>query len=194
MAPTERHVAHVLHGPVATLFARRFNPCAPTAHLPSCLAEQSCGTRGGQGLKKTRWVGAMSHHDRLSTAERSERMSRIRSVNTKPEMIVRRLVHSMGYRYRLHARDLPGTPDLVFGPRKKVIFVNGCFWHQHGCRRYRQPRTKTSFWDPKLARNKVRDQAVRAMLREKGWKTLTIWECHLTQRLLLANRIRRFLG
>lgn len=120
-------------------------------------------------------------------------MSRIRNADTKPEMIVRRLVHGMGYRYRLHTRDLSGNPDLAFRPRKKVIFIHGCFWHQHGCRQYRQPRTKRDFWEPKLARNKARDAEVRAMLRGSGWSALTVWECQLKRISPLTDRIRRFL-
>ena len=120
-------------------------------------------------------------------------MSRIRSVDTKPEMSVRRLVHGMGYRYRLHASDLPGHPDLVFRPRKKVIFVHGCFWHQHGCRQYRQPRTKLSFWEPKLAKNKKRDTEVLRELRKLGWRALVIWECQVKKELVLRNQIKRFL-
>jgi len=99
----------------------------------------------------------MVRFDPLTAAERSERMSRIRNADTKPEMIVRRLVHGMGYRYRLHVKNLPGNPDLVFPSRHKVIFVHGCFWHQHGCRQYRMPRTKRDFWLAKLASNKSRD-------------------------------------
>ena len=135
----------------------------------------------------------MPRYDPLTQAERSERMSRIRNADTKPEMIVRRLVYGIGYRYRLHVRDLPGNPDLVFRPRKMVIFVHGCFWHQHGCRQYRQPRTKRAFWDPKLARNKARDMAVRKHLRRLGWKTLTVWECQLRRVPQLADKIKRFL-
>lgn len=135
----------------------------------------------------------MARYDPLTQAERSKRMSLIRNANTKPEMIVRRLVYRMGYRYRLHVRDLPGNPDLVFRPRKMVIFVHGCFWHQHGCRYYRQPRTKRAFWEPKLARNKARDMEVRKYLRRLGWKTLTVWECQLRRVPQLADRIERFL-
>jgi DNA mismatch endonuclease (patch repair protein) len=135
----------------------------------------------------------MTRYDPLTKAERSERMSRIRNADTEPEMIVRRLVHGMGYRFRLHARDLPGNPDLVFRPRKKVIFVHGCFWHQHGCRQYRQPRTKRAFWEPKLARNKLRDAEVRKMLQMQGWKTMTVWECQLRRTGQLATRLTRLL-
>jgi DNA mismatch endonuclease (patch repair protein) len=135
----------------------------------------------------------MPQYDPLTPAQRSERMSRIRSANTKPEIIVRKLVHGMGYRYRLHARDLPGHPDLVFRSRKKVIFVHGCFWHQHGCRQYRQPRTKQSFWEPKLAKNKERDAKVQRDLRRLGWRVLVIWECQLKKEAPLRSRIKRFL-
>jgi DNA mismatch endonuclease (patch repair protein) len=135
----------------------------------------------------------MQRYDPLTPAERSERMSRIRSIDTKPEMIVRRLVHGMNYRYRLHASDLPGNPDLVFRSRKMVVFVHGCFWHQHGCHQYVQPRTNQSFWEPKLTRNKSRDMEVLRDLRKLGWKTFVIWECQLQRLPQLAKRIRRFL-
>lgn len=136
----------------------------------------------------------MTRYDPLTPAERSERMSRIRNVNTKPELNVRRLIHAMGYRYRLHACDLPGTPDLVFRPRKKVIFIHGCFWHQHGCRQYRQPCTNSSFWEPKLAKNKERDAKVRSELRKLGWGVMAIWECQVKKEAKLRSRIKRFLG
>ncbi len=135
----------------------------------------------------------MTRYDPLTKAERSELMSRIRNADTKPEMIVRRLVHGMGYRYGLHTRDVPGNPDLVFRPRKKAIFVHGCFWHQHRCRHYRQPRTKLAFWEPKLARNKTRDEEVLRLLRKQGWKAITVWECQLRHTHELTFRIRRFL-
>lgn len=135
----------------------------------------------------------MPSFDPLTPSERTERMSRIRNADTKPEMIVRRIVHGMGYRYRLHAPDLPGRPDLVFRPRQKVIFVHGCFWHQHGCRQYRQPRTKRSFWEPKLEGNKKRDNRNQYKLREMGWKFLIIWECELQDKGNLRKRINEFL-
>lgn len=135
----------------------------------------------------------MPSFDPLTPSERSKRMSRIRNADTKPEMIVRRIVHAMGYRYRLHAPDLPGRPDLVFRPRQKVIFVHGCFWHQHGCRQYRQPRTKRSFWEPKLEGNKDRDKRNQNKLSEMGWKFLVIWECELQDKGKLRKRINEFL-
>lgn len=135
----------------------------------------------------------MPFFDPLTPSERSKRMSRIRNADTKPEMIVRRIIHGMGYRYRLHASDLPGRPDLVFRPRQKVIFVHGCFWHQHGCRQYRQPRTKRFFWEPKLQGNKERDKKNLNKLSAMGWKFLVIWECELQDREKLMKRIKGFL-
>ena len=135
----------------------------------------------------------MTRYDPLTKDERSERMSRIRSADTKPEMVVRRIVHRMGYRYRLHAKGLPGNPDLAFKARRKVIFVHGCFWHQHGCRQYRMPRTRTDFWDPKLQTNKTRDAKVQRELRELGWKVLIVWECEIKDLVGLQERITAFL-
>lgn len=135
----------------------------------------------------------MSRYDPLTPIERSERMAKIKNANTKPEMIVRQMVYSMGYRYRLHVRSLPGNPDIVFRPREKAIFVHGCFWHQHGCRQYKMPRTKLSFWKPKLTKNKVRDAKVKRDLRKLGWQTMSIWECQIKKETMLKHRIESFL-
>lgn len=135
----------------------------------------------------------MTRYDPLTKEERSERMSRVRSIDTKPELVVRRLVHSMGYRYRLHSGTLPGSPDLIFSSRRKVIFVHGCFWHQHGCRKYRMPRTRRDFWEPKLERNKVRDRKVRAELRAMRWQVMVIWECQTKNLDRLQHRLVAFL-
>lgn len=132
-------------------------------------------------------------HDPLSPSERTERMSRIRSGDTKPEMAVRRLVYSMGYRYRLRVKDLPGRPDLVFKGRKKVIFVHGCFWHQHGCDHYRMPRSRTDFWLTKLAKNVARDEKVMRELSGMGWRVLVIWECQLRDMRRVERAVRGFL-
>jgi DNA mismatch endonuclease, patch repair protein len=134
-----------------------------------------------------------SRFDPLTSEERSERMSHIRNSNTKPEMMVRRLVYGLGYRYRLHDKGLPGKPDLVFRSRYKVIFIHGCFWHQHGCRQYRMPKTRLDFWEPKLANNKAHDVRVQKNLRKLGWKCLIIWECQLRRPTILRTRIERFL-
>ncbi|WP_423925466.1 very short patch repair endonuclease [Candidatus Palauibacter sp.] len=135
--------------------------------------------------------------DTLTVRERSERMSRIRSRDTKPEMRVRRLVHGLGYRYRLHSEDLPGRPDLVFRSRRKVIFVHGCFWHRHeGCSRNRLPKSpeRRDFWREKLDGNARRDRSKEAALRRLGWEILVIWECETKDLDPLAERVRAFLG
>lgn len=125
----------------------------------------------------------------------TERMARIRKVDTKPELIVRKLTHAMGYRYRLHRRDLPGAPDLVFPARRKVIFVHGCFWHRHACSDGRKlPRSKPEYWAPKLERNKQRDQVNVAQLQEQGWDVLCLWECQLKDLERLREEISQFLG
>ena len=123
-------------------------------------------------------------------------MSRVRGRDTKPEMLVRRIAHGMGYRYRLHRRDLPGSPDLVFPARKKVVFVHGCFWHQHPdpkCPLVRLPKTKLDFWRPKLETNRKRDERNVALLAELGWDTLEIWECQTKSWKDLQARMREFL-
>ena len=121
-------------------------------------------------------------------------MSRIRSKDTRPEMIVRRLAHSLGYRYRLHVRTLPGTPDLVFPARRKIINVSGCFWHMHGCGRCRIPATRRRYWLAKLLRNKERDRQSRRALRRQGWDVLNLWECQMGNAERLERRIVQFLG
>lgn len=132
--------------------------------------------------------------DKLSPAERSENMRRIRSRNMKPELIVRSLAHRLGYRFRLHRKDLPGKPDLVFGSRRKVIFVHGCFWHQHGrCIDSKLPKSNTEYWHPKLMRNVERDAASIRALRAAKWQSLVIWECETKDESRLARKIGRFL-
>lgn len=132
--------------------------------------------------------------DTLSTGERKERMSRVRNKDTKPEMCVRRLVHSLGYRYRLHYGGLPGRPDIVFPERRKVIFVHGCFWHRHeGCSRCRMPKSRLEFWGPKLEKNRLRDLKNLAKLHELGWDVLVVWECETEEAAGLPGRIMTFL-
>ena len=129
-----------------------------------------------------------------TTPEVSARMRRIRKTDTKPELIVRRLAHRLGYRYRLHRRDLPGTPDLVFPRLRKVIFVHGCFWHQHDCPLGRkQPSTNPDYWLPKLARNVERDRSARTLLQDDGWSVLVIWECETRTSQRLADMLTQFL-
>ncbi len=132
--------------------------------------------------------------DNISPEARGRQMSRVRSKDTKPEMIVRRLIFSMGYRYRLHDARLPGSPDLVLAGRRKVVFVHGCFWHRHtDCALARLPKSRLDFWLPKLVGNKVRDQTNQRLLRKLGWRVLVVWECELRDTKRLARKIRRFL-
>jgi DNA mismatch endonuclease (patch repair protein) len=133
--------------------------------------------------------------DTLNPQERSERMARVRCKDTKPEMLVRRLVHSMGFRYRLHNRELPGKPDLVFARRHKIIFVHGCFWHRHGkdCALTRWPKSKLDFWRPKLEENRKRDRKNFRFLRASGWDILVLWECELKDRESVTKKISEFL-
>lgn len=122
-------------------------------------------------------------------------MARVRSTNTRPELIVRKLVFALGYRYRLHVREFAGRPDLVFRKLRKVIFVHGCFWHRHAaCTLARLPKSRLGFWVPKLEGNKQRDQRNQRALAEDGWKVLTIWECQLKDVGRLQTTIRKFLN
>jgi DNA mismatch endonuclease, patch repair protein len=121
-------------------------------------------------------------------------MRRVRAKDTGPEMLVRRLVHAMGYRYRLHDRSLPGTPDLVFRRLRKVIFVHGCFWHRHArCALARLPKSRTGFWVPKLEANRQRDRRNATRLRRAGWEVFVVWECRLSDLSRLRKRIGDFL-
>ena len=133
--------------------------------------------------------------DTLSIAERSERMSRVRSKDTRTEMIVRRLVYGMGFRYRLHDANLPGKPDMVFRSRRKVIFVHGCFWHRHkNCSLARMPKSRVKFWQEKLNGNRTRDNRNRRQLEKMGWSVLVVWECELKGLDALQQKIEQFLG
>lgn len=129
------------------------------------------------------------------TMSRSENMRRIRSKDTSPERTVRSMAHRLGYRFRLHRKDLPGKPDLVFVSQKKVILVNGCFWHGHGCRNVaRTPKTNTKYWTEKIRTNKKRDARNQAKLRSMGWGILVIWECEIDNADALRKRLISFLG
>lgn len=134
--------------------------------------------------------------DSLTRSQRSERMGRIKGKDTKPELLVRRLTHGMGFRYRLHDGRFPGRPDLVFPARKKAIFVHGCFWHRHAsesCKLGRLPKSRLDFWLPKLEANRLRDERNLAELERLGWQVLVIWECELKDSTALASRIKAFL-
>jgi DNA mismatch endonuclease (patch repair protein) len=117
--------------------------------------------------------------DTVSKRERSRIMAAVKSKDTTPELFVRRLVHSLGYRYRLHVRSLPGTPDLVFPRLRKIINVNGCFWHLHECPRCRVPSSRRDYWNAKLRRNAARDKQTQRKLRRDGWRVMVLWECQI---------------
>jgi DNA mismatch endonuclease (patch repair protein) len=132
--------------------------------------------------------------DLFSPRKRSQIMRAVLAKDTTPEIVVRRLLHALGYRYRLHCARLPGKPDLVFAGRGKVIFVHGCFWHQHRCARgNRLPKTHRSYWTKKLERNRRRDRSRRAALRRAGWRVLIVWECQTKDTQNLAARLCKFL-
>lgn len=132
--------------------------------------------------------------DTVSPATRSWIMSRVKSTGMKPEMKVRRLLHGLGYRYRLHRADLPGRPDLALPSKGKVIFVNGCFWHNHsGCTRVRIPATNRDYWLSKLSKNEARDKRNIALLEGGGWAVMTVWECQLRDMEDVAKRLVAFL-
>lgn len=133
--------------------------------------------------------------DTLTEAQRSERMSRIRSKNTAPELAVRQALFALGYRYQLHRKDLPGKPDLVFPSRKKIVFVHGCFWHAHGgCKVANLPKSRTEFWQAKFQRNIERDKVNEKALRRMGWSTLTVWECEISRNDGYLRKVRGYLG
>lgn len=133
--------------------------------------------------------------DILTRAERSHRMSLIRSKNTKPEVALRSMLHAQGYRFRIHRRDLAGSPDVVFPSRRKVIFVHGCFWHGHeGCKVANVPKTRTEYWQLKFAKNKARDRENEDRLRNLGWNIMVVWECELREKARLLKRVAAFLG
>lgn len=132
--------------------------------------------------------------DNRTQESRSALMSRIRGKNTAPELSIRRYLHARGYRYRLHARDLPGTPDIVFPSRRKVVFVNGCFWHGHGCRIGKLPKSRQEFWVPKLERNRAKDARNIRELESKGWSVFTVWQCELRSVEKVGETLVSFLG
>jgi DNA mismatch endonuclease Vsr len=133
--------------------------------------------------------------DQLSPPQRSAFMALIRGENTRPELVVRQLLHSMGYRYRVHSRWLPGRPDVAFTTRRKVIFVHGCFWHHHkGCAFAHVPKSRSEYWAGKFERNRARDERNLAQIRAAGWEAALIWECEIKDEGILAARLVEFLG
>lgn len=133
--------------------------------------------------------------DIVTTEQRSRLMSMIKGKNTKPEMLVRSVCHELGLRYRLHRKDLPGKPDLVFPKHRLCIFVNGCFWHRHpGCKYAYTPKSRLYFWLPKLAKNVERDLDAQQALNARGWRVVVIWECRTKSREVLRTEIQKIFG
>ena len=130
---------------------------------------------------------------RRSPENRRRMMASIKSRNTAPELTIRRTAHRLGYRFRLHRRDLPGTPDLVFVSRRKVIFVHGCFWHMHGCSLSRVPKANHAYWIPKFKRNRIRDVKNLEALAAQRWQHLVIWECETRDSEAVRRQLRTFL-
>lgn len=142
------------------------------------------------------WVGVVCFDvqmDHLTPDARSANMKAVRRKDTAPEMRVRRALHRAGYRYRLHVSDLPGSPDLVFRSRRKAIFVHGCFWHGHDCRKGQLPKTRTEYWRGRITRNQERDGWAVLQLQGMGWRSLIVWECETANADRLLERLRRFL-
>lgn len=154
----------------------------------------ACGF--GSRLERARaGIAASSMIDTVSPEVRSKMMSAIRGRNTAPEMVVRRMAHALGYRFRLHGRALPGTPDLVFPSRRSIVFVHGCYWHGHGCGRGgKGAKSNQDYWGPKIARNRERDSKHLAELESQGWRVLIIWECEAKNGGRLGVLLREFLG
>jgi DNA mismatch endonuclease (patch repair protein) len=131
--------------------------------------------------------------DNRTEQQRSENMRAVRVKNTAPELCIRSTLHRLGYRFRLHRKDLPGTPDIVFPARRSVLFVHGCFWHGHECPRGGLPSSNLDFWQHKIAKNRERDGRAEKQLREEGWKVMTVWACETKNENSLAKRLFRFL-
>ncbi len=131
--------------------------------------------------------------DTRTPEQRRRIMQAVKNKNTKAEMVVRRCLHTRGYRYRLHHKDLPGKPDIVFVGRRKAIFVHGCFWHAHGCRYGRPPKSRLDYWLPKLKKNKMRDAENRIRLEALGWQVLTVWQCGIKDPDTLTASLCAFL-
>lgn len=132
--------------------------------------------------------------DTRSPQQRRRIMQSVRSKDTGPEMFVRRLLFVSGYRYQVHRRDLPGTPDIVFSARQKVVLVHGCYWHGHGCKKGQLPKSKVAYWADKILKNRERDEEKERELRNLGWDVLTVWQCDLAEPVALSLRLKAFLG
>ena len=179
-----------------------FEGCQPGGPSPPTLA---CGPARAKTRKISPFATHCLHADHAALLKsgmvdlypnaRSRQMALVRSKDTKPELAVRKLVFSMGHRYRIHGSGLPSKPDLVFSRKKKAIFVHGCFWHRHaGCRKATTPASNTEYWLPKFSRTVERDRESLAALHVMGWTTLVVWECELKDMDALASKLREFLN
>lgn len=133
--------------------------------------------------------------DNISRQQRSKNMAAVRGKNTTPELIVRHVLHAMGYRFRLHKKDLPGKPDIVLSKYRTCIFVHGCFWHRHlGCHRSSTPQTNVEFWQKKFDKNVARDKSVATQLERLGWKVIVVWECEIHDQFLLKAKLSKLIA
>src|SRR5579883_2064755 len=161
----------------------------------AAVANQASGSEGAACRIRLAPQEIWIMTDPLSQVERSANMRAIKSRDTEPEKIVRSIAHRMGYRFRLCVADLPGKPDIVFPRLHAAIFVHGCFWHGHQCKRGAQvPQTHTAFWKDKIARNVARDRKQTRTLREYGWRVMTVWQCQIRKQEHLISRLRHFLA
>lgn len=165
-------------------------PCRLSGFVPW---QPSTTTRETPGKPERSRLNAHVMTDILDPEGRSRLMKRVKQKHTAPEMRVRSLLHRMGYRYSLHRKDLPGTPDIVFPRRRLAIFVHGCFWHGHDCRRGRLPKSNTGYWRPKIEANRSRDQRKQTGLESDGWRVVIVWQCELDDVESLTARLRSLL-
>lgn len=170
---------------------RNYNPnCGmPTQLIPSLLRLPYFS--GGSAYRPKLHCVVM---DSRTPKKRSEIMSLVKGKNTSAEMAVRRMIFALGYRYRLHGKNLPGRPDVVFPARRKLLFVHGCFWHGHKCPKGRPPKSRLDYWIPKIEQNRKRDRRQSNQLRRSGWKVLVVWQCELKAKARFVRKIVRFLG
>lgn len=131
--------------------------------------------------------------DSMSKKSRSALMARIRSKDTKPELIVRSILHRLGYRFRLHRKDLPGTPDIVLPRHRKIILIQGCFWHGHSCSLASKPKSNKNYWEEKIKKNQARDRRVIHELTKQGWTVLELWECEIRSKTGLVEKLQKFM-
>jgi len=138
------------------------------------------------------WPPSDGYMDTRTPEQRRRIMQSVKHKDTGPEIVVRKMLHARGYRYRLHRKDLPGRPDIVFGSKRKAIFVHGCFWHGHGCSKGKLPKSNLNYWRPKIESNKSRDARNRADLEAAGWDVMVIWQCELVDRQTLWQKLQEF--